>query len=177
MVDLVGEDDVGEHAAGTELEVALRAVPHGDAGDVGGQEVGRELDAPPRAADRTGDRLRGDVLPTPGTSSTSRWPSAKRQTSARWIARRLPRITDSICSESSSNSVLNELPRPAASVPPNATAPAGDSDPGELSGRGVACTGHVLQWGHEPAGTDSPRDGPTGAHATVPRVPPCSGRS
>ena len=56
-VDLVGEHDVGEHAAGTELEVAARPVPDRDAGDVGRQEVGRELHAPPRAAGRTGDRL------------------------------------------------------------------------------------------------------------------------
>ena len=116
-----------------------------------------------------------DVLPTPGTSSMSRWPSAKRHTSARWIARRLPRITDSICSESSSNSVLEGAAQAGGVGAAERDRARGDSDPGELSGRGAACTGHVLQWGHEPAGTDSPRDGPTGAHATVPRVPACSG--
>ena len=57
-VDLVGEHDVREHAARTELEVAARAVPDRDAGDVGRQEVGRELHAPPRATGRSRDRLR-----------------------------------------------------------------------------------------------------------------------
>ena len=57
-VDLVGEHDVGEHAAGAELELVGRAVPHRHAGHVGRQEVGRELDALARAADRAGDRLR-----------------------------------------------------------------------------------------------------------------------
>ena len=68
-VDLVGEHDVGEHAAGAELELAGGAVPDRHAGDVGGQQVGGELDAVPGAADRAGDRLgqrrladAGDVL-------------------------------------------------------------------------------------------------------------------
>ena len=37
--------------------------------------------------------LASDVLPTPGTSSISRWPSANRHTSERWTARCLPRST------------------------------------------------------------------------------------
>jgi hypothetical protein len=68
-IDLVGQEDVGEHAAGPELELALGPVPHRHTGDVGGQQVGRELDPSPRATDGTGDRLRqgrlahaGDVL-------------------------------------------------------------------------------------------------------------------
>ena len=68
-VDLVGEHDVGEHAAGAELELVGGAVPHRHAGDVGRQEVGGELDAVAGAADRAGDRLgqrrladAGDVL-------------------------------------------------------------------------------------------------------------------
>ena len=68
-VDLVGEHDVGEDAAGAELELVGGAVPHRHAGHVGRQEVGGELDAVPRAADRACDRLgergladAGDVL-------------------------------------------------------------------------------------------------------------------
>ncbi len=68
-VDLVGEHDVGEDAAGAELELVGGAVPHRHAGDVGRQEVGGELDAVARAADRRRDRLgqrgladAGDVL-------------------------------------------------------------------------------------------------------------------
>ena len=56
-VDLVGEDDVGEHRAGPELERAVRLVVDQPAGDVGRQQVGRELHAPPRAVHRVGDRL------------------------------------------------------------------------------------------------------------------------
>ena len=43
-VDLVAQHDVGEDRAGPELEVALLLVEDVDAGDVGGQQVGRELD-------------------------------------------------------------------------------------------------------------------------------------
>ena len=56
-VDLVAEHDVGEHRAGAELEVAALLVEHVHAGDVGGQHVGRELDAPERAVDRPSHRL------------------------------------------------------------------------------------------------------------------------
>ena len=56
-VDLVGEHDVGEHAARAELELVRRPVPDRHADDVGGEEVGRELDAVPRRRDRAGDRL------------------------------------------------------------------------------------------------------------------------
>ena len=51
------EHDVGEHRAGAELEVAALLVEHVHAGDVGGQHVGRELDAAERAVDRAGHRL------------------------------------------------------------------------------------------------------------------------
>ena len=68
-VDLVAQHHVGEHGAGAELEVAPLLVEHVHAGDVGRQHVGRELDAPERAIDRSGQRLgqhrladTGDVL-------------------------------------------------------------------------------------------------------------------
>ena len=61
--------------------------------------------------------LASDVLPTPGTSSMSRWPSANRHTSERWIARRLPRRTVSIWRASASKRSLKDV-----------------------SGRGAACT-------------------------------------
>ena len=56
-VDLDGEHDVREHAAGPELEVVAAPVPHRHAGDVGGKEVGSELDAVAGATDRGGDGL------------------------------------------------------------------------------------------------------------------------
>ena len=56
-VDLVGEDDVGEHGAPAEVERAVGLVVHEPAGDVRGQQVGRELDAAPRPLHRVRDRL------------------------------------------------------------------------------------------------------------------------
>ena len=44
-VDLVGEEEVREDRAGAELEVRIPLVPDRRAGDVGGHQVGRELDA------------------------------------------------------------------------------------------------------------------------------------
>ena len=55
-VDLVADDEVREHRAGLELELAGRLVVDRDAGDVGGQQVGRELDAAHRAVDAAGER-------------------------------------------------------------------------------------------------------------------------
>ena len=49
-VDLVGEDDVREQRARTELEAALARIEDRDADDVRRQEVGRELDAREAAA-------------------------------------------------------------------------------------------------------------------------------
>ena len=56
-VDLVDEDDLGVDGAGAKLELARALVEDGDAGDVAGQHVGRELDALELAADRPGERL------------------------------------------------------------------------------------------------------------------------
>ena len=69
-VDLVDEDDVREHGAGPELEVALPLVEDGEAGDVRRLEVGRALDArfvapsiePAIARARIGLRRPRDVL-------------------------------------------------------------------------------------------------------------------
>ena len=60
-VDLVREHDVREDRAGVELEGARALVVDADAGDVTGQQVGRELDATGRAVDRLrhGARQRG----------------------------------------------------------------------------------------------------------------------
>jgi hypothetical protein len=65
-VDLVGEDQVGEDAAGPELEGAGGPVVDADAGHVGGQEVGGELDAAPAAVEAGGHRLGQAGLAHPG---------------------------------------------------------------------------------------------------------------
>ena len=56
-VDLVADDEVGEHGAGLELELARLLVVDGHAGHVARQQVGRELDAPHGAVDGAGQRL------------------------------------------------------------------------------------------------------------------------
>ena len=66
-VDLVDEQDVGEHRAGPELEVALLLVEDREAGDVGRLQVGRALDARELdAVDRAGDGAGEDGLRGPG---------------------------------------------------------------------------------------------------------------
>ena len=74
-VDLVGQHDLGDDRPGAELELAAALVVDRHAGDVAGQQVGRELDALEGAADASAPAtLASIVLPTPGTSSISRWP-------------------------------------------------------------------------------------------------------
>ena len=56
-VDLVGEHEVREHRPERDLELAELLVEDPGADDVGGHEVGRELDALELAADRLRERL------------------------------------------------------------------------------------------------------------------------
>ena len=56
-VDLVADHDVGEDPAGPELELAGVLVEDRDPGDVGGQQVGGELDPPHRQSMLAGQRL------------------------------------------------------------------------------------------------------------------------
>ena len=57
-VDLVDEDDVGEHRPRVELEAALALVEDVGADDVGRQQVGRALDARVLGVDRARERAR-----------------------------------------------------------------------------------------------------------------------
>jgi hypothetical protein len=61
-VDLVGEQQVGEHRAELGAERAAVGLPDPGADDVGGDQVGRELDAGERAAQRLGERADGQRL-------------------------------------------------------------------------------------------------------------------
>jgi len=65
-VDLVGKDEVGHHGAELDVELlpALPVDPGAD--DVGGHQVGGELDAGKRAADHAGEGLDGQRLGYPG---------------------------------------------------------------------------------------------------------------
>jgi hypothetical protein len=83
-VDLVADDDVGEDGTGLELETAALPVVDRDARDVARQPVASTALASARAS---------WVLPTPGTSSIKRWPSASRTVSAVEMAPSLPSIT------------------------------------------------------------------------------------
>src|SRR3954452_1930178 len=53
------------------------------------------------------------VLPTPGTSSISRWPSDNRHSSASWMTSTLPWITRSTFSTIALNEVANDVPSSA----------------------------------------------------------------
>jgi hypothetical protein len=56
-VDLVREQDLREHRAGAELELARLLVERAHAGDVGRQQVRRELDAAEGAVEGASERL------------------------------------------------------------------------------------------------------------------------
>jgi hypothetical protein len=56
-VDLVGEDHVRKHRAGSQREGGVLGRQHVGAGDVRRQQVGGELDAPHGAADGSGEAL------------------------------------------------------------------------------------------------------------------------
>jgi hypothetical protein len=56
-VDFVGEQQVGEHGAERRVELAGLLVVDARADEVGGHQVGRELDALEAAADRSRERL------------------------------------------------------------------------------------------------------------------------
>ena len=61
-VDLVGEEEVGEDRPVPELEVGVPLVPDRGARDVGGHQVGRELDALEAHAQHLRERARGERL-------------------------------------------------------------------------------------------------------------------
>ena len=67
----------------SELELERALVEDRDAGDVGREQVGRELDAGTNEQRATRERASSEVLPVPGTSSRSRCPSASRQITTR----------------------------------------------------------------------------------------------
>jgi hypothetical protein len=56
-VQLVDEDDVREQRAGTELPLVAGEMEHGDAGELGREEVGSRLDPPEGSAGRAGQGL------------------------------------------------------------------------------------------------------------------------
>ena len=61
-VDLVGEQEVDEHRAELDVELLAGLPVDPGADDVGGHQVGGELDAGERAADDPGQRLHGEGL-------------------------------------------------------------------------------------------------------------------
>ena len=57
-IDLVGQHDVGEDRTRYELKSLFLPVKHGDADDVGRQEIARELNALERTVKRSGQAVR-----------------------------------------------------------------------------------------------------------------------
>ena len=70
-VDLVGEQEVDHHRAQLGVELLLALPVDAGTDDVGGHQVGRELDTRERPADHLREGLHGQVLATPGTPSRS----------------------------------------------------------------------------------------------------------
>jgi hypothetical protein len=76
-VDLVGQDDVGEDRARTNLNSrrpVAGLLEHLGAGDVAGHQVGRELDAVERQVEDPPASLISSVLARPGTPTSRQWP-------------------------------------------------------------------------------------------------------
>ena len=65
-VDLVGEDEVGNHRAELDVELLLALAVDPGTDDVGGHQVGRELDAGECAADHPGECLDRERLGNAG---------------------------------------------------------------------------------------------------------------
>ena len=97
-IDFVGQHDLREERAGPELELGRLRIENGAAGDVVGQQVGvhwMRLNVQPMLRARARASM---VLATPGTSSSSTWPSAQYATSVSTISLCLPTITFSMLS-------------------------------------------------------------------------------
>ena len=92
-VDLVADDDVREDRSRLELEVAVLLLVDGDAGDVAGSRSGVNCTRRTVPSIDRASALASMVLPTPGTSSTSRCPSASRTVTASRTASPLPSRT------------------------------------------------------------------------------------
>jgi hypothetical protein len=65
-IDLVSEQEIGEHWTGTELEIAGLLIEHGNASDIGWQQVGRTLDALHFGSHRTRKCAREHCLASAG---------------------------------------------------------------------------------------------------------------
>ena len=65
-VDLVGEHQLRQQRPGPKLEIARFLVVDVDPGHIRGQQIGGELDAAKRAADRAGERFRQHRFAQPG---------------------------------------------------------------------------------------------------------------
>ena len=62
-VHFVGKHDIGENRSFARREFAFAGVVNESAGDVGGQQVGGELDTPERCIEATGQRDDGKRFP------------------------------------------------------------------------------------------------------------------
>ena len=93
-VDLVGQHDVGEDRPELDVERLLRRPVDAGADEVGGHEVGRELDAGERCRRGCAATVSAaSVLARPGAPSSRQWPRASQQTKSRSIMRSWPTST------------------------------------------------------------------------------------
>ena len=105
-VDFVSDNNICEDSARLEFEALRRGVVDADADHVARQHVGCELMRWNEQRNERASAWARVVLPTPGTSSMSRWPRASRVVSASWITSSLPFTTREIVRSSSASLVL-----------------------------------------------------------------------
>ena len=120
-VDLVDEHEVREHRPRPERERRRALVEDARAGHVRGQQVGRELQPRNEQSIARASARATSVLPTPGTSSISTWPSA---TSATTTSSSVPRSawTTEASASTTARTAATAASRccpPGASTPPS----------------------------------------------------------
>jgi hypothetical protein len=112
-VDLVGDDDVGEDRARVELELLAALVVDRHPGHVAGQQVGRELDAPPGRADAVGQAAGERRLAQPGHVLDEQVPLGEQGDHGQRIASGLPCTTRSTFAATSSYACPGALSDPS----------------------------------------------------------------
>jgi hypothetical protein len=111
-VDLVGEQEVAEDRAELDVEAPGVRTVDARADEVGGHEVGRELDAAEVPPSTRASVFTVSVLARPGTPSSSTWPPVSRATSRRSSIASWPTMTRLISYSASSRAWRGSSRRP-----------------------------------------------------------------
>ena len=95
-VDFIREHDIGEDRSAAKVKCPPGLIENRNSENIRREQIAGELDPAECAVKNRASEWARVVLPTPGTSSISRCPSASRQTSASLMASGSPRTTASI---------------------------------------------------------------------------------